>query len=120
MHACWLIFRNITLMLLLAVILLGCSSGGKNQIPTLPGTDPGVTDQTAGDDPLGLTGGVPEYEDGRESSSAGHALLGIFEVYVDPENLVFEIVPARVTGMHLNILKFMEQGPCTDCFKIEG
>lgn len=120
MHACWLIFRNITLMLLLAVILLGCSSGGTNQIPTLPGMDPGVTDQTAGDDPLGLTGGVPENEDGRESTSAGHALLGIFEVYVDPENQVFEIVPARVAGMHLNILKFMEQGPCFDCFKIEG
>ena len=38
----------------------------------------------------------------------------------DPENIQYEIFPLRMSSVHLNILKLLEDAPCTDCFKIVG
>jgi uncharacterized delta-60 repeat protein len=55
--------------------------------------------------------------------SNNHHLLAYSLIHVDtsdPGNVEFEIVPVRSSSMHLNILKLLETGICTDCFKIVG
>jgi hypothetical protein len=52
-----------------------------------------------------------------------HYLLLYNLIYVDPDNPdgpIVEVVPVRLGELHLNILKFLEVGPCTNCFKIVG
>ncbi len=51
---------------------------------------------------------------------AGHYLWAYHMIYVDPVELKFEILPVRLTTGHLNVLKFLEQGPCTDCVALTG
>ncbi|MFH1675379.1 MAG: hypothetical protein ABIC40_00035, partial [bacterium] len=53
-------------------------------------------------------------------SESSHYLWGYYLVKIDTEKLESEIIPVREVSMHVNILKFLEQGPCTDCFKIAG
>jgi hypothetical protein len=55
-----------------------------------------------------------------EISESSHYLWGYYRVSIDPEKLIAEIVPFRSTTGHNNVLKFLEQGPCTTCFKLAG
>ncbi len=100
---------RITFVLMLLSILVGCSSGGSQ--PILP--DENISQP-------GLTGEVEARETTKEN---GHYLLLYNLIYIDPENPdgpVVEVVPVRLGELHLNILKFLEVGPCTDCFKLVG
>ena len=112
----WMLYLNsyIAVMLLLYT-LIGCSSGGGNGVPTLPDTNPGP-----GQDPLSLTDGSTDQGGDRAADSTGHSLLLYVEIYFDPESSEFEIVPVREAEIHLNILKFLEQAPCNDCFSFTG
>jgi len=49
-----------------------------------------------------------------------HYLWNYGLVYVNTHENEFEIIPVRHVAGHWNILKFLEQGPCTDCLKITG
>ena len=51
-------------------------------------------------------------------SFSGHYLLGYMEGMIDPSTGEYELAPVRMADVHLNILKFLETAPCTDCFKI--
>ncbi|MFH1676295.1 MAG: SBBP repeat-containing protein, partial [bacterium] len=81
----------------------GCQGGNNNPpvIPENPSQDLAITDQ--------------QESPGFENS---HYLWGYYLVKIDPESLEADIIPVREVSMHVNILKFLEQGPCTDCFKI--
>ena len=47
-------------------------------------------------------------------------LLFYYNIYVNPEEDVFEVVPVRQVAEHLNIIRFLENGICTTCFKVVG
>lgn len=50
-------------------------------------------------------------------------LLDYHLIYVDasdPDNIKAEMIPLRLGSLHLNILKLLETGICTDCFKLVG
>ena len=99
----------ISVMILSVSLMLGCSSGGSQSIPVVP------------DDSQQITGNADNTPD--ESAAAGHYLMSYGMIYVDPtdpDNPEFDVIPLRATSIHLNILKFLEVGPCTDCFKITG
>jgi hypothetical protein len=49
---------------------------------------------------------------------SGHNLLGLWSIRIDPVTGAAESVPVRVADLHLNVLSFLEFGPCTDCLKI--
>jgi hypothetical protein len=52
-----------------------------------------------------------------------HRLLSFDYVFVDasdPGNITWEVVPVREAAKHWNILTFLENGPCTNCFKLAG
>jgi thiol-disulfide isomerase/thioredoxin len=53
-------------------------------------------------------------------SEAGHQLWGWYKVYADPANNKYEITPVRIASSHWNVIKFLEQSPCANCFKITG
>ncbi len=95
---------------LIVVLFYGCSGGKDTSSPVIPGET---------DSSIDLTG-----ETVRDSSGTGNRFVLTYNlVYIDPtdpENIEIENVPLRDAGLHLNILKFLEQAPCTDCFKIMG
>ncbi len=50
----------------------------------------------------------------------GHNLLGYWNITVDSEALTCEAAPLRIGELHLNVLTWLEYGPCTDCLKIKN
>ena len=83
----------------------GCQ-GGKNNSPVIPenpSQELAITSQQESSD-----------------SESGHYLWGYYLVKIDPDSLEYEIIPVREIMNHMNILKFLEQGPCNNCFKIAG
>ena len=102
-------FQLLTIVVLGISLITGCSSGGSRTNPVVPDENQQITDLTT--------------EREIESAENRHFLMFYNMIYVDPtdpENPTFEIVPVRATSIHLNILKLLEVGPCTDCFKITG
>lgn len=102
-------FINLTTVLFLSVtLILGCSSGGRQTPPVLPDNPSSVTESTGSSVSQGIN---------------THHLLSYNPIQIDatdPDDIKAEIIPARAGSMHLNILKFLEFAPCTDCFKIVG
>ena len=93
-------------MLVIVVLVGGCSSGGN---PSTPGPDeisgPGFIQQPT------------------NNTIGNNYLLFNYLIYIDPtdtDNIRYEIAPLRESAIHLNILKFLEEFPCTNCFKITG
>ncbi len=101
------ITRFLLYLVIILLLITGCSGKGN---PSAPDTLDDLTE------PLGLT------ED-REVSDYNGSHFPLFHnlIYMnvtDPENVEYEIVPLRAGFFHLNILKFLEVNPCTDCFEI--
>ena len=94
-------------LLLILTIVCGCSNSDSKIDPIVVSPDdPG---------PISTVDKSP--------ASASHLLLGFNLIYIDttdPDDVKVEMVPVRTGSMHLNILKLLETGLCTDCFKIAG
>ena len=63
------------------------------------------------------------YAESAESSgsgnmNSGHNLLGYWNITVDSDAGTADAVPVRQAEIHLNILTWLENGPCTDCLQI--
>ncbi|MCX6645202.1 MAG: hypothetical protein NTY09_02415, partial [bacterium] len=105
-------FRFSLIAIFVAILLFACSSGGGNSMPVAPGCE---SNQQIPE----LTGNP----DAQAQSESGHYLMLYNLIYVDPDNPdgpKFDIVPLRESEIHLNILKLLEDGPCTNCFNIVG
>ena len=50
----------------------------------------------------------------------GHYLWGYYLVQIDEADFSADVIPIRITASHMNILQFLEQSPCTDCFTLAG
>lgn len=91
-------------------LLFGCSGNGVPSVPDINNES--------------LNGNDLTYNyDSASDRSGSRFLLTYNLIYIDPtdpENIDIESVPLRDAEIHLNILKFLEQSPCTDCFKIVG
>jgi len=97
-------FRAQTSLLLLALLFLvgACARGKDPGAPTAPDPVPSrpVNIPTAG------------------TLQPGHNLLGYWEITIDSESGTWQIVPARLADIHLNVLSWLEYVPCTNCLKI--
>jgi hypothetical protein len=93
----------ITYMAALSLLVLSCA--GNSMPPSQAGS------------PL-----APQLTQQESSGLAGtHYLWGYYAVFVDPSNLDadgIEIVPVRLATDHWNVLKWLEQTPCTTCVTI--
>ena len=83
--------------------LLSCSNGSSVNLNPIPPIIPDIT--TAESAP---------------TQSAGHVLWGYYLVRINEKDYSAEIIPVRATSNHWNIIQFLEQAPCTDCFKLAG
>jgi hypothetical protein len=93
------------LFCLFAVLLFGCASN-----PTVP---------SVSDDPT-LNGGDLGTTMERETSFHDpHKLWAAGNIYFDADHESVELVPMRMGGIHLNVLKFFETS-CDDCVLITG
>ncbi|HEX9744566.1 MAG TPA: PKD domain-containing protein [bacterium] len=88
---------SVRLLIAALTLILSCSSGTDPVAPQYPGI-------------------TPQFETGTTS----HYLWAYYNIYLDPETNDSELVPVRLTEGHWNVLKFLEQGPCTNCVKILG
>ena len=97
---------NFTFAAISIVLLFGgaCSGTGRS-IPSAPSPDTGVTASSAQP-----TSDVP----------SNHYLWAYFRVCVDPAANHVEIMPFRDISGHLNVLQFLEKGPCNNCVSIVG
>jgi len=84
-------------------LVMGCGSSGSPAVPDVDARDPLQT----------VTFSPSPESSNRFLWSAGFIRLGD-----DPSD--FEVIPLRQVSGHWNILKFLEQGPCSNCFSIKG
>jgi len=87
------------LLLLVAFMLIGCGRSGSDN-PVAPAGPHGVSDQAA------------------PAAAANRYVWGVWKVRIDAEGLSAEIIPQRVSEMHFNIVRLLEQTACTDCLSI--
>src|SRR3990172_13177089 len=93
--------RILTLLLTASLLLSGCTGSAKHD-PVTPG-DSSTSLQV-----------MQSYNPGNRS------LLGLYNVVISVADGVAEIVPARNSVVHLNIVKFLEKDPCTTCLGIDS
>jgi len=58
----------------------------------------------------------------KENSAAesNRFLWGYYNIHYNPETNETAVIPLREGTGHWNVLKFLEQGPCTNCLKVIG
>lgn len=77
---------------LIAVFASGCS--GSNGNPAIPGTDLN-----------------PVMGDNHGANYSAPTLMGYYDVYIDPEAEIVEVIPNRNTEFLLNIVRFLNNNP---------
>jgi len=98
--------RRALMLVLLVSFACGCSSVGEPSAPAL--------DVRSFPEMTGQTGSV------QSERGAGRYLWGYWLLYFEPDRSDFEIVPIREGDIHWNVLKWLEQGPCTNCLSIKN
>ncbi|HDS29885.1 MAG TPA: hypothetical protein ENN67_02450 [Firmicutes bacterium] len=84
-------------ILILAMVVCGCSSGN----PASPSDFP-----------------APQSISFAQSADNGRISWGIWEITINPESLDAEVVPMRFADFHVNIRKFLEETPCINCLRV--
>jgi hypothetical protein len=97
--------RTYTLICLAAILLFGCAHD-----PVAPGTsvDPSIN-----------SGDLQTTTGGYISIHNPHKLWAVGNLYFDADHDNVELVPIRMGGIHLNVLKFFESS-CNNCVLITG
>jgi len=102
--------KIITLLIFALVGVLSCMSGSAS--PILPGVEDNNYYSTQ-DDANNLTYPSAQTFNGRH--------LWLYrEILIDPVSLDFELTSPRQLSSHWNILRWLEESPCTDCLKVES
>jgi len=118
------VLRKVLCLIVQAIWILGmilpissCAYGGVSTDPVMPdGQDLGLASQRGG-----FTGHGPNINPSNDEivqDESGHNLWGFFLVYVDPVDMKAEITALRAGTFHINVLKWLEAGPCETCLKI--
>ena len=85
-------------------LIASCSSRGSAvDIPPVPQSGPGALS--------GHTGAQADHN---------RFLWSYHFIWINPSTNEYEVSPLRQAEGHWNVLKFLEQGPCYDCFKLVG
>jgi hypothetical protein len=97
--------RTYVLICLAAVLLFGCAHN-----PVAPGmsVDPSIN-----------SGDLQTTASGDISYHNPHQLWAAGNIYIDADHEKVELVPFRMGGVHLNVLKFFEES-CDNCLMITG
>jgi hypothetical protein len=99
-------FRILLILAISGLIIASCARHG---------SQPVAPDETISPPELAGNADVSD-----ESNGNSHYLFAYNFIYIDPDGPKVEIIPVREGEIHLNILRFLEDGPCFNCFKIVG
>ncbi|MCX6646879.1 MAG: hypothetical protein NTY09_11100 [bacterium] len=103
-------FRVILILAVTLLLISGCSGREAPSAPNMAG-NPGIGQEIA-DNNRDVSG-----------SQDNHICLLYNQIQFDlsdPANPKYEVIPMRGELVHLNILKILEAGICTNCFQIVG
>ena len=103
-------FHHWLFTLIILAVIIGCSKGHS---PVAPEINSAPGDGTA----------LTSDPQAQSSSENSRVLLLYNLLYIDPSdpmNIEVESVPLRDAEIHLNILIFLEQTACQDCFAVVG
>jgi hypothetical protein len=50
----------------------------------------------------------------------GHYLWGYYMIQINRADYSADVIPVRLAAGHWNVPQFLEKGPCTNCFKLDG
>jgi PKD repeat protein len=53
-----------------------------------------------------------------QANPIGHIVWMSGRVFIDPASLEYRVLPDHQANTHYNVLGWLEQGPCTNCFQI--
>ena len=96
----------IVVLPVVAFLALGCAGrGSTNAVAPSPDSTQSV------DSPQSVAAGGP---------ASDRYLWGLWIISVSADHQSMDLVPWRVPAMHLNVVKFLEVAPCTDCLKIQN
>ncbi|MCX6645997.1 MAG: PKD domain-containing protein [bacterium] len=109
------ITRSFIAVSILALFICGCAGQGLQTPPTVP--DIPVTTSDIPTTGLNLTDTNRDATASRGDHYCLQYNLIQFDV-TNPADLKYEIIPLRGSSIHLNILKLLEVGSCTNCFRI--
>jgi len=85
---------------------LGCSEAQNTTAPSTQNQDVQITGNAI--------------TDAQTDTVNNRSLWGFWLIGVDPETMTAKIIPVRAAQTHWNVLKWLENGPCMNCFKIQG
>ncbi len=111
-------FKLSCLLVLFGLLISACSETVGPASPQVSGEPPLYGAGQVADPPA-----VPQTREDPTSQSPGHYLWAYHQILVDledPEGIKMEIIPVRLVAGHLNVLGFLEQGPCLDCVALTG
>jgi len=91
------------IILVVAGLLISCSG---NSDPVAPSQSPDTL--------------TTQVSDTGASASGNHYPWGFYNVYVDPGEGTWDIEPLRQVADHFNIINYLEQWPCSNCFQLVG
>ncbi len=109
-------FKSFFLTILCVLFICGCSGADGPATPAVADQPSPATIEGQGTD-IATTPQVPE---GSAEQKPGHWLWAYEQIYIDPGNMEFEVIPQRLVTGHWNVLTWLENGPCTDCFQLVG
>jgi len=102
-----IIYRNLFALMLVAAFVCGCAgASAPTQAPISPSQ--ALTHETSVQSP-------------GSDSQARHYLWSFQYIAIDPadpEGITFDVIPLREVVGHWNVASWLEQGPCTTCFKL--
>lgn len=96
-------FRAITAIFIAVILLVPACSNSSS--PVHNGIDEGLTNGA-------------NVETALFPTENNHNLLGYWMFYVDPDNDIIEPIQLRSSDVHLNVLTWLENAPCSNCLKI--
>ncbi|MCX6647273.1 MAG: PKD domain-containing protein [bacterium] len=94
----------------LGVAFLGCNSSSGLVSPEVSYPNNFQTSQNGENPALGNSA----------EAASPHQLMSLSQVYYNPADESFELVPVRLSELHLNIKKWLDGTPCSECIKIAG
>jgi len=74
----------------------------------------------AGGDPATPSPTNADAVTGQSTGTGNHMLWGYWEGYIPESHDTIELVPVRGSQFHLNVRRFLEETPCTDCIIISN
>lgn len=94
-----------SLIIMIMVFLVGCSSGGSYN-PIIPGDS--ITGQ--------FNSEITPLKEARNN----RALVGLWDIHVSADRQTIDVIPQRASASHFNLVYFMETDPCHDCLKLKN